>query len=67
MKLVLALQERFYRERATMHLAEVNGETGLLLRVEGELRSAMAFTTDGERILAVHAVVNPDKLPAVRP
>ncbi len=67
MRLVFGLHERFHCGRATMHLAEVNAETGLLLRMEGKLQAAMAFTTDGERILAVHTVLNPDKLPAARP
>jgi RNA polymerase sigma-70 factor, ECF subfamily len=64
-KLLLGLQERFYRHRATMHLADVNGETGLVLRVDGEIRAVLAVTTDGERILAVYNVINPEKLGAV--
>jgi RNA polymerase sigma-70 factor, ECF subfamily len=61
-KLVLGITRRFAEARATIHLGEVNGETGLLVRVDGVIRSAWAITTDGERIAAVHAIVNPEKL-----
>lgn len=46
-------------------LASVNGEAGLLRYVDGTLESAQAFSTDGERILAIYAVRNPDKLAAI--
>ncbi len=61
-KLVLGLQKRFYRDRATMHLAEVNGETGLFVRLDGNIIATISIATDGDRILAAYAVVNPDKL-----
>lgn len=40
----------------------INGEPGLLRYVDGQLESAQAFVTDGERIVAIYAVRNPDKL-----
>lgn len=40
----------------------LNGEPGLLRYVQGQLESALAFVTDGERIVALYAVRNPDKL-----
>jgi len=40
----------------------VNGEPGLLRYVGGQLESAQAFVVDGERIVAVYVVRNPDKL-----
>jgi RNA polymerase sigma-70 factor (ECF subfamily) len=61
-KLLLGLQRQFVRLNATMHLVSVNGETGVIVRAGGEVRSLFAFETDGERILNVYAVVNPDKL-----
>lgn len=61
-KLVVGLQKRFYRDRATMHLAEVNGETGLFVRLDGNIIATISIATDGDRILAAYAVVNPDKL-----
>jgi RNA polymerase sigma-70 factor (ECF subfamily) len=46
-------------------MALVNGEPGLLRYVDGQLESAQAFVTDGERITAIYAMRNPDKLGAV--
>ena len=45
--------------------ALINGEPGLLRYVDGKLESAMALTTDGERIVGIYAVRNPDKLAGV--
>ncbi|NRF65536.1 RNA polymerase sigma-70 factor [Aquincola sp. S2] len=45
--------------------ALVNGEPGLLRYVDGQLESAQALVTDGERIVAIYAVRNPDKLAGV--
>ena len=48
-------------------MAQVNGEPGLLRYVDGQLESAQAFVTDGERIVAIYVVRNPDKLAGVAP
>ena len=61
-KLVIALQQKFYKGRASMHLAEVNGETGLVIRTDGRITAVVSIATDGERIVHVYAVLNPDKL-----
>jgi RNA polymerase sigma-70 factor (ECF subfamily) len=53
------LGETAYRQ------ALINGEPGLLRYVDGKLESAMALTTDGERIVGIYAVRNPDKLTGV--
>lgn len=45
--------------------AWVNGEPGLLRYVDGQLESAQAFDTDGERIRAIYTVRNPDKLAGI--
>jgi RNA polymerase sigma-70 factor (ECF subfamily) len=42
--------------------ALINGQPGLLRYIDGKLESAMAFATDGERIVGIYAVRNPDKL-----
>ena len=63
-KLVASLQRRFRDTRGTMHVAEINGETGLVVRIGGRIAATISIATDGERIQAVYAVVNPDKLPA---
>lgn len=43
----------------------INGEPGLLRYVNGQLESAQAVVTDGERIVAIYAVRNPDKLAGI--
>jgi RNA polymerase sigma-70 factor (ECF subfamily) len=52
-------------ERAQYRLAQINGEAGLLRYVDGQLESAQAFVTDGEHIVAIYTVRNPDKLTGV--
>jgi len=61
-RLVVALESRFDRGRAERILGSVNGESGLLTWLDGRLHSACSIATDGEKILAVYNVVNPDKL-----
>jgi len=61
-RLVLGLRERFISANRVMEIATVNGETGLCLRDGDRLIATMSIVTDGERIQAVYAVVNPDKL-----
>jgi RNA polymerase sigma-70 factor (ECF subfamily) len=63
-KLILGIQQRVYRDKATFHLVTINGETGLCVRVEGRVAYVLSVETDGERIQAVYAVVNPEKLVA---
>ena len=61
-RLVIGLRERFWAPNRVVELATVNGETGLCLRDGDRLIATLSIATDGERILAVYAVVNPDKL-----
>lgn len=61
-KLLLGLREKFWAVDRAMEIATVNGETGLCIRDGSRLTATMSIATDGERILAVYAVVNPDKL-----
>jgi RNA polymerase sigma-70 factor (ECF subfamily) len=65
-RLVLGFRERLHSDTARMELVEVNGETGLCVRSNGRLTAVMAIETDGVRIHAVYAVINPDKLASVR-
>lgn len=51
--------------RLAYRMAMVNGEPGLLRYVDGRLESVQAFVSDGERIVAIYAMRNPDKLGAV--
>ena len=61
-KLVVSLREKFWAVDRAVEVATVNGETGLCIRDGNHLIATMSIATDGERILAVYAVVNPDKL-----
>jgi RNA polymerase sigma-70 factor (ECF subfamily) len=61
-KLVLGLREKFWAEDRVLESATVNGESGLRVRDGDRLIAALAIETDGERIVNVYAVVNPDKL-----
>jgi RNA polymerase sigma-70 factor (ECF subfamily) len=65
---------RFYlgiRARAlvggAVTLVRVNGEVGACLRQRNGNMSVMAFALDGERIRAIYAVNNPEKLQRLRP
>jgi RNA polymerase sigma-70 factor (ECF subfamily) len=59
---LVGLQRTLSENRATMHLADINGEAGLIVRMDNEIKGAISIATDGDRILAVYAVINPDKL-----
>lgn len=48
--------------RLHYRIATINGELGLLRYVDGQLESANAVVSDGERIVAIYAVRNPEKL-----
>jgi len=52
-------------EQVVYRMARINGETGVLRYVDGRLESAQAFVTDGERIVSIYAVRNPDKLAGI--
>ena len=65
LKLLLGLQRRFSREGVTLHLGTVNGETGLLVRLNDRVAAAISMVIDGDRIARAYAIVNPDKLPAM--
>jgi len=52
-------------DQVVYRMAQINGEPGLLRYVNGQLESAQAFVTDGERIVAIYAVRNPDKLAGI--
>jgi len=61
-RLVAGLREKFWSNGRILEIATINGEAGLRLRDGAQLLATMSIVTDGEHILAVYAVVNPDKL-----
>lgn len=63
-KLVLGLREKLWAADRVVEIATINGEPGLWIHDAGRPVAAMAIETDGQHILNVYAVVNPEKLPA---
>ena len=56
---------RRYLSRTTHRVLPINGESGLLMYLDGSPIAAISIDSDGERILAVYTVVNPDKLKSI--
>ena len=48
--------------RVARRVVPINGQAGILTFIDGRLLSALSLATDGARILALHQVLNPDKL-----
>jgi RNA polymerase sigma-70 factor, ECF subfamily len=61
-RFVIRLVERFWEERLDVELVTVNGEPGLCIRDGGRVTATLSIASDGDRILTVYAIVNPDKL-----
>jgi RNA polymerase sigma-70 factor (ECF subfamily) len=63
-RLYLAVAGQLARRgaRLTQRPALINGEPGVLRFINGKLHSALTIETDGERVLAIYVVANPDKL-----
>ena len=51
-----------YRARMSVVPVTVNGEPGILARLDGEIDFVAAFELDGDRVTTVRLVRNPDKL-----
>ena len=49
-------------DRLSYRPAIVNGSPGFLRLVDGQVESAQSLVTDGERVVAIYVVRNPDKL-----
>lgn len=57
---------RLLGERMAWRIAEINGEPGIVRELDGQLHSALCVVCDGERIVEILQVANPDKLQALR-
>jgi RNA polymerase sigma-70 factor (ECF subfamily) len=53
-------------ERASYGFAHINGQPAILLLVDGALYGVMSFTISDGQIVAIHNVLNPDKLSHVK-
>ena len=54
-----------YLDRMEFRDIVINGEAGLAALFEGRLISVISIRTDGQRILGVYSILNPDKLRAL--
>jgi RNA polymerase sigma-70 factor, ECF subfamily len=63
-RFVLGIARRV-QGRATYQVAPINGEAGLIIRLDGRLHWILSIDTDGVRILAVYNVLNPQKLQGI--
>ena len=64
-RFLLGLEQK-YCGMLTHEIVELNGEPAIASYRDGVVRLATAFETDGERILGVYRVLNPDKLAHLR-
>lgn len=58
---------RMAPDNMVTRLVELNGKPGFIIYVDGRPFNTLSFDFDGERIVAIRAVVNPDKLAALPP
>jgi RNA polymerase sigma-70 factor (ECF subfamily) len=56
---------RRYLSRLTQRAVSINGEAGLLMLLDDRPACVLSIDTDGERILGVYVVLNPDKLKGI--
>ncbi|MET0284345.1 MAG: hypothetical protein ABW352_07740, partial [Polyangiales bacterium] len=66
--LVLRLYNKLFKtwyQDASFEVAQVNGQTAVLVRIHGALRAILDIETDADHIVAIRAQVNPDKLAAL--
>jgi RNA polymerase sigma-70 factor, ECF subfamily len=61
--LVLRLRDQLLAPGRVIEPATINGEAGLRIVDGTHVAGTLSIATDGTHILAVYAVVNPDKLP----
>jgi RNA polymerase sigma-70 factor (ECF subfamily) len=66
-RLLIGLRRKYWTEDRAFTITRVNGEPGMCVWDGEELTAVMAFDTDGERIVSVYAVLNPDKLTPALP
>lgn len=64
-RLLIGLREKVWPADRVMEVATVNGEPGLRIRDGERVVGVLGIESDGERIFAAYAVVNPDKLSRV--
>jgi RNA polymerase sigma-70 factor, ECF subfamily len=61
-RLMIGIRRNFWGGDRVIEATSVNGEPGLCIRDGERIVAVMAFDTDGEQIVSVYAVLNPEKL-----
>jgi RNA polymerase sigma-70 factor (ECF subfamily) len=61
-RFVLGLRRGVYSAGVSFWPATINGESALTIHVGDQLVATLSIATDGDRILHVYAVINPEKL-----
>jgi RNA polymerase sigma-70 factor (ECF subfamily) len=62
-RFMVGLTRKFYTNATfDMQIIDVNGRPGMMLHADGQLFGAVTIETDGERITALYALRNPEKL-----
>ncbi|MBG9388449.1 RNA polymerase sigma-70 factor [Caenimonas aquaedulcis] len=54
-------------DRLVYRIATINGQPGLVRYFDGQVESVLSCETDGERVVGIYAMRNPDKLAGVPP
>ena len=57
--------KRFWPENSRVELAEVNGQTALIIRAGGQVFSVLTIDVEQGRIQAIRVIANPEKLARV--
>jgi RNA polymerase sigma-70 factor (ECF subfamily) len=67
-RFILGLAKKFYSDsQLASSMVEVNGSPGLMLQIDGEFFGVITIETDGDRVIALYVVRNPDKLTRIAP
>jgi RNA polymerase sigma-70 factor, ECF subfamily len=61
-RFVLGVMQRFVPEGSTVQPAQINGQPGFIAYVSGRARAALVLDIRKDRIHAIYAIGNPDKL-----
>lgn len=66
-RFMAGIQKTVPRSAWEIELMEINGEPGMVVRLNGELNNTWSFHIEGGRIQSIYVVLNPDKLKHLKP
>ena len=64
-RFAIGVVQRFVPADSVIRAAQINGEPGFIVYVSGKPLAALVFEILGDRIHAIYAIGNPDKLSAI--